>query len=77
MYEYIYIYICVYIYIYIFIYIYRVCPTMKTNIILRCTSNHEPSIGNPICRKGSSSMSMRRIRSRQSHTSHDPSHYTS
>jgi len=41
---------------------------MRTNIILRCNSHHKSSISNPLCRKGSSPMGMRRVRSRQRHT---------
>lgn len=42
----------------------RVCPTLGANIILRCNSNYKPPFSNPICRKGSSPMGMRRICSR-------------
>jgi len=44
--------------------IYRLCPTVRTNIILRCNGNYKPLISNHLYRKGSSPMSMRRIRSR-------------
>ena len=42
--------------------IYRICPTMRTNSILRCNRNYKPSISISICGKGSSSMSMGGIR---------------
>lgn len=48
--------------------IYRVCTTLRANIILRCNSNYKSTLSNPICRKGSCSMSMRRFCSRQRHT---------
>lgn len=46
----------------------RVRTTLGANIILRCNSNYKSPFSNPICRKGGSSMSMRRVRSRQRHT---------
>ena len=45
--------------------IYRICPTMRTNIILRCNCNYKPIISNSIYRKRKCSMNMRGICSRQ------------
>jgi hypothetical protein len=47
---------------------YRICPTMRTNVILGCNSNYKPPISNPIRRKGNCSMILRRIRGSQWHT---------
>jgi hypothetical protein len=44
------------------------CPTMRTNIILRSNSYYKLIISSPICRNGSSTMSMRRFCSRQCNT---------
>uniref|UniRef100_A0A8D8ACU0 (northern house mosquito) hypothetical protein n=1 Tax=Culex pipiens TaxID=7175 RepID=A0A8D8ACU0_CULPI len=46
--------------------IYRIRPTMRTNIILRSNSHHQPLISNPIHRHKFSRMNLRRILSRQS-----------
>lgn len=46
----------------------RICTTMRTNIILRCNCNYKLIISNSIRRYRSSTMSMRRVCSRQRHT---------
>ena len=44
--------------------IYRICPTMRTNIILRSNCNYKSPIRNSIRRRRGTSMSVRRFRSR-------------
>jgi len=45
--------------------IYRICPTLRTNIVLRCNCYYKSTIRNSICRKRGSSMSMGWVRSRR------------
>jgi len=48
--------------------VHRICPTMRSNVILRCNCNYKSPIRNSICRKGGSTMSMRGFRGRQHYT---------
>uniref|UniRef100_A0A8C0W6N9 Uncharacterized protein n=1 Tax=Castor canadensis TaxID=51338 RepID=A0A8C0W6N9_CASCN len=41
--------------------LYRICPPMRTNIILKSHSNHKPTLSNPVYQVRSSRMNLRQL----------------
>ena len=48
--------------------IHRLCPTLRTNIILRCNCHHKSTLSNPIYRHHPCRMNLRWLFCRQSNT---------